>query len=91
MTDQELEALAKQARFTAVRRVWKSHLIYVDALQPKTYEELQRFYDIAFERGKQEERKNRELPELRAPLHEGQRDQGHTGATEVEQAATRLP
>ena len=90
MTDQELEALAKQAGFSVMRVVWKSHKIHVDTLQPANYRELRQFYDIAFERGKQEERKNRELPELRTPLHEGQGDQGHTGAAEVEQTSPRL-
>lgn len=52
MTNEELEALAKQAGFTAVRRVWKSHKIYVDTLQPKTYDELRQFYELAYERGR---------------------------------------
>lgn len=89
MTDQELEALAKEAGFTAVRRVWKSHRIYADTLQHKTYEELRRFYEIAFEQGKKEGM--RELSELRTPLHEGQGDQGLAGAAAVEQTPPPLP
>lgn len=64
MADQELETLAKQAGFSVVRVVWKSHKIHVDTLQPANYQELRRFYEIAFEQGKQEEGKNRELSKL---------------------------
>jgi hypothetical protein len=58
MTDQELEALAKEAGFSKVRTVWHSHTVHVDTLQPADYRELRRFYEIAFERGKQEGSKN---------------------------------
>lgn len=61
MTDQELEALAKQAGFSKVRRVWKSHKIYVDTLQPANYKELKAFYDLAYEQGKLQGRREMEL------------------------------
>jgi hypothetical protein len=54
MTDQELEALAKQAKFSKVRTVWHSHKIHVDTLQHANYRELKAFYDIAFEHGRQQ-------------------------------------
>lgn len=88
MTDEELKALAKEAGFSKVRTVWHSHKIHVDTLQPANYQELRRFYEIAFERGKQEGRN--ELSKLRTPLHEGQGDQGHTGAAAVEQTPSLL-
>jgi hypothetical protein len=88
MTDQELEALAKEAGFSKVRTVWHSHTVHVDTLQPADYRELRRFYEIAFERGKQEGRN--ELSKLRTPLHKSQGDQGLTGATALEQTPPLL-
>jgi hypothetical protein len=61
MTDQELEALAKQAGFSVVRVVWKSHKIHVNTLQPANYKELKAFYDLAYEQGKLQGRREMEL------------------------------
>jgi hypothetical protein len=54
MTDQELEALAREARFSKMWVVWHSHKVHVDYLQPANYQELRRFYELAFEHGRQQ-------------------------------------
>lgn len=75
MTDQELVAFAKAAGFSSKRFLNHSHLIHFEIPQPRDFNELRAFYELAFERGKQEERKNSELPKLREPNYASERNQ----------------
>ena len=53
LTDQELVAFAKVAGFSSKRFLNHSHLVHFEIPQPRDFNELRAFYELAFERGKQ--------------------------------------
>jgi len=51
MTEEELIAYAKAAGFSAVRTTWSGVKTSHTTLQNKTYKELARFFELAYQAG----------------------------------------